>query len=260
VTLLKTSDPYYAFTQAVILLHGHRRHPHAGIHPAAHVDASASIGERATIYPGVYIGPRVRVGTDCILYPNVVIYDDCILGDRVTLHAGTVIGQDGFGYATHGGEHHKIPQIGNVVIEDDVEIGACVCIDRATLGSTVIGKGTKFSNLIAIGHGTKIGPHGLLVAQVGIAGSSEIGHHVIIGGQAGIAGHLSIGDQVSIGAQSGVHTDVPDKGVLLGAPAMPARQARRVAMLYTQLPQLAERIKELEKKLEALQRPDAPPA
>src|SRR4051812_14351036 len=160
VALLKAKDPYYAFAQAVVTLHGHRVHPHAGIHPKAHVDPTAVVGEGTVIYPGAFVGPRARVGKNCILYPNVVVYDDCVLGDRVTVHANSTIGQDGFGYATHAGPtgypiHHKIPQAGNVIIEDDVEIGANCAIERATLGSTVIGQGTKFCDLIAIGHGTK---------------------------------------------------------------------------------------------------------
>ncbi|MGE5610236.1 MAG: UDP-3-O-(3-hydroxymyristoyl)glucosamine N-acyltransferase, partial [Bacillota bacterium] len=234
VTLLRTQDPYYAFTQAMVILHGYRKHPHTGVHPLACVDPTATIGEGTVVYPGCYIGPEVKIGRDCILYPNVVVYDKCILGDRVTIHAGTVIGQDGFGYATHKGEHHKIPQAGNVIIEDDVEIGANCAIERATLGSTVIGKGNKWCDLIAIGHGTKIGPHGLMVAQVGIAGSVTIGHHVTIAGQAGLAGHLKIGDNVTIAAQAGVMGDIPDQTTVLGAPAMPANQARRVYSIFTQ--------------------------
>jgi UDP-3-O-[3-hydroxymyristoyl] glucosamine N-acyltransferase len=226
VALLKTRDPYLAFTKAVVKLHGHRRHPHSGIHPAAHVDPTATVGHGTVLYPGVYVGPRARVGRDCVLYPNVVVYDDCVLGDRVIVHANTSIGHDGFGHATHKGPdgvlvHTKIPQVGNVVVEDDVEIGANCAIDRATLGSTVIGKGTKFSNLIAIGHGTKVGPHGLLVAQVGIAGSVKV-----------------------------VINDVPDRTTLMGAPAMNASHARRVYTLFTQLPELLERIKKLEQQVE----------
>ncbi|MGA3066755.1 MAG: LpxD N-terminal domain-containing protein, partial [Tepidisphaeraceae bacterium] len=162
VTLLHTGDPYYAFMKAMIFLHGHRQHPHRGVHPAAHVDSTAKIGAGCVLYPGAYVGPRAVLGNDCVLYPNAVVYDDCVLGDRVTLHAGAVVGQDGFGYATHKGEHHKIPTVGNVILEDDVEIGANVAIQRATLGSTVIGKGTKMSDLISIGHGAKIGPAGLM--------------------------------------------------------------------------------------------------
>lgn len=257
VALLKTVDPYFAFAQAVVKLHGYRRHPHDGIHPRAHVEPTASIGEGTVLYPGVYVGPRARVGRHCILYPNVVVYDDCVIGDRVILHAGTVIGHDGFGHATHKGEngiatHHKIPQVGNVVIEDDVEMGANCAVDRATLGSTVVGKGTKFSNLVSIGHGARIGPHGLLVGLVGIAGSTKIGHHATLAGQVGIAGHLDIGDNVVVGAQSGVINDVPDQSTIIGAPAMPASQARRVYTVFTQLPELLDRIRRLEQQVQEL--------
>jgi UDP-3-O-[3-hydroxymyristoyl] glucosamine N-acyltransferase len=252
VALLKSPHPHYAYCRAVVALHGHRKHPHEGIHPKAFVDPTARIGEGTVVYPGVYVGPRVRVGRDSILYPNVVIYEGCVIGDRVTLHAGTVVGQDGFGYATHQGEHHKIPQTGNVVIEDDVEIGSNSVIERAALGSTVIGRGTKTDGLVVVGHGTKLGAHGLLVAQVGIAGSVTIGHHATIAGQVGIAGHLKIGDNVTIAAQAGVMNDIPDQTIVMGAPAMPAAQARRVYLMFTQLPELAERLKEVEQKVEEL--------
>lgn len=252
VALLKTGDPYFAFAKAVIALHGYRKPPHEGIHPSAHIHPSARIGHGATIYPGVYIGPHVQLGRDCLLYPNVVIDEGCILGDRVTIHAGTVIGQDGFGYSTHKGEHHKIPQVGSVIIEDDVEIGSNCAIERAALGSTVIGRGTKIDGLVVIGHGSRIGPHGLLVAQVGIAGSVVIGHHVTMAGQVGIAGHLKIGDNVTIAAQSGVMADIPDQSVMIGAPAMPASHARRVYSIFTQLPEMMERLKKLEQQMEEL--------
>jgi len=250
VPLLKAKDAYYAFRNAVVALHGFRKHPHAGVHPKAHVDASATIGENSVLYPGVYVGARARIGRDCILYPNVVVYDDCVIGDRVIIHAGCSIGQDGFGHATHRGEHHKIPQTGNAVIEDDVEMGANCSIDRATLGSTVIGKGTKFGNSIVIGHGSKIGPHGLFVALVGVAGSVTIGRHAVVAGQVGIAGHLKIGDQVTIAAQAGVMDNIEDKSIVIGQPAMPAGQARRVYSLFTQLPEIVERMKKLEKLAE----------
>ena len=252
VALLKSSDPYYAFAQAVVMLHGHRRHPHGGVHPKAHVEASASVGEGTVVYPGAYIGPRVKVGRDCIIYPSVVIYDDCSIGDRVILHGGAVIGQDGFGYSMHQGRHYKIPQIGNVVIEDDVEIGACSCVARAALGSTVIGKGTKIDSQVMIGHGASIGPNGMVVAQVGIAGSTRIGHGATIAGQVGIAGHLKIGDNVTIGAQTGVISDVPDQSTLVGSPAMPASHARRVYALFTQLPTLMQRFRQLEEQVAEL--------
>src|SRR4051794_15262181 len=146
VALLKTRDPYYAFMQTAVLLHGHRKHPHAGIHPKAHVDPTATIGDGTTIYPYAFVGPRATVGRDCILYPNVVIYDDTVIGDRVIIHANATVGVDGFGYATHGGTHHKIPQVGRVVIEDDVEIGANCSISRGALDETRIGKGTKIDS------------------------------------------------------------------------------------------------------------------
>jgi UDP-3-O-[3-hydroxymyristoyl] glucosamine N-acyltransferase len=252
VALLKTKDPYYAFCQAVVLVHGYRKHPHAGVHPQAYIDATAKIGEGTTVYPGVFVGPRARIGKQCVLYPNVVIYEDCVLGDRVTVHAGTVIGQDGFGYATSEGVHHKIPQCGNVVIEDDVEIGSNCAIERATLGSTRIGKGTKFCDLIAIGHGTKVGEHCLFVAQVGLAGSVTTGHHVTMAGQVGVAGHLKIGNNVTIAAKAGVMDDIADQLTVIGQPAMPAQQARRVYTIFTQLPELVARIKKLEQQVEEL--------
>jgi UDP-3-O-[3-hydroxymyristoyl] glucosamine N-acyltransferase len=246
VALLRTKDPYYAYSQAIVALHGHRKHPHQGIHPKASIEPTATIGEGTVIYPGVYVGAHAKVGRSCILYPNVVVYETCTLGDRVTVHGGTVIGQDGFGYATHGGVHHKIPMVGNVVIEDDVEIGANCTIDRATLGSTIIGKGTKIGNLNNVAHNTRIGANGLLVGGIHIAGSVTIGQRAVIAGQVGIAGHLKIGDGVTIGAQAGVISDVPDQSTILGVPAMPASQARRVYSVFTQLPELLDRIKRLE--------------
>lgn len=256
--LLRAKDPYYAFMKAVVTLHGHRRHPHAGVHPKAHVEATATVGEGSVLYPGAYVGAHAKVGRDCILYPNAVVYDGCVLGDRVTLHAGAVIGVDGFGYSTHADEgadfpvHHKIPQTGNVVLEDDVEIGANCAIQRATLGSTVIGKGTKFGDLIDIGHGTKIGAHGLFVGLIGVAGSVTIGHHATLAGQVGIAGHLKVGDNVTMAGQSGVMNSVPDQTTMFGVPAMDASHARRVYSVFRDLPALAKRVKELEQKVEEL--------
>jgi UDP-3-O-[3-hydroxymyristoyl] glucosamine N-acyltransferase len=248
VTILRCDDPYFTFMQAVVLLHGHRKHPHAGVHPQAHVDPTAKLGEGCVIYPGAYVGPRAVLGRECVLYPNAVVYDDCVLHDRVILHAGAVIGQDGFGYATHEGVHHRIPQVGIVEIGDDVEIGANVTIQRATLGKTVIGKGTKISDLVAIGHGASIGEHGLLVSLVGIAGSTKIGHHAMIGGQAGVAGHLVIGNRVTIAARGGVASDVKDGAVLYGAPATPAPHGRKGITILGQLPEIVERIRKLEKR------------
>jgi UDP-3-O-[3-hydroxymyristoyl] glucosamine N-acyltransferase len=250
VALLRCEDSYYAFARAMVLLHGQRRHPHAGVHGGAQVDRSAVIGENTVVYPGAFVGPRVRVGRDCILYPNVVIYDDCVLGDRVIVHAGTVIGVDGFGYATHRGVHHKIPQPANVTIEDDVEIGANCTIARGALNDTRIGAGTKIDGLVMIGHGATLGRGCMVVAQVAIAGSVSIGNYVVIGGQAAIAGHLTIGDQAQLAGRSAVMADVEAKAIMVGMPAMPSTHARRVYSHFTKLPELVDRVKRLEKLAE----------
>ncbi len=252
VALLRVADAQLAFQKAMVRLHGHRNHPFSGVHPQAHVDPSATVGENTVVYPGAYVGPGARVGRDCILYPNVTIYEGCVLGDRVIVHAGAVIGADGYGFATAGGTHHKIPQAGNVVLEDDVEVGANTCIDRGALGSTFIGRGTKIDDLVMIGHSVRIGPGSLVVAQVGIAGSVTIGANVTIAGQAGIAGHLKLGDKVTIAAKSGVISDIPDGATVMGMPAMPARHGRRVYTVFTQLPELLERIKHLEQQVDNL--------
>jgi UDP-3-O-[3-hydroxymyristoyl] glucosamine N-acyltransferase len=266
-TLLIADDPYYAFRNAAIELHGWRQQPHPGVHPDAYIDETAAladlctirpfayiaprarIGRRCIIYPGVYVGKDAIIGDDCILHPNVTVYDHCVLGNRVTLHAGCVIGQDGFGYATHNGTHHKIPTPGNAVIEDDVEMGATCSVDRATVGSTVIGQGTKFSNSVTIGHGCRVGKHNLFVAGVGLAGSVTTGDYVVMGGQVGVAGHLTIGDRVQIAAKSGVATDLPADEKYGGTPAVPLTQAKRQALAQQQLPDLIRRVKALEKQL-----------
>lgn len=250
LTLLRAKDPYLAHQKAVMALHGNRKHPHDGIHPRAFVDPTAMIGEGSVLYPGVYVGPGVKIGRDCVLYPNVVIYENCIIGDRVSLHAGVVIGGDGFGYATSAGEHHKIPQIGNVVIEDDVEIGANSTIDRAALGSTTVGRGTKIDNLVTLGHNVRTGPGCLIVAQAGVAGSTTLGHHVVLGGQVGVAGHLDIGDTVMAGAQCGIISSVEAGQIVLGSPHLPAGLGRRVYAVQRELPDLASRVRKLEKELE----------
>jgi UDP-3-O-[3-hydroxymyristoyl] glucosamine N-acyltransferase len=269
-TVIRCKDPYFAFMQIVVLLHGHREHPTVGISPRASVAATAIIGENVDIndfvcvldraaigdntliYPNCTIGPGTTIGKDCIIYPNVTIYDGCTIGDRVTIHSGSVIGQDGFGYATHNGVHHKIPQIGGVIIEDDVEIGANCTIDRGTLGDTVIGKGSKFSNLIAIGHNTRIGPYSLLVAQVGIAGSVVTGHHCVFGGQVGVVGHIRIGDMVQIGAQAGVTNDIENGLSVVGSPAQPITQAKRSLLLLKDLPEFRKKLLALEKVIDRL--------
>jgi UDP-3-O-[3-hydroxymyristoyl] glucosamine N-acyltransferase len=269
--LVQVEDPYAAITVFIVKLHGYREHrrvppdpactslhpsaqigPNATIHPTAAIDADVVIGKNAVIYPGCYVGPRCRIGDDVLLYPNVVLYEETQVGNRVTIHANTVIGEDGLGYAPVNGQWVKIPQIGHVVIEDDVEIGASCAIDRATLGRTRIGRGTKFSNLIAIGHGTQVGEHCLFVAQVGVAGSVTVGHHVTMAGQAGIVGHIRIGDGATVGAKAGVTNNVPDGETVLGAPAIPLHDMKRQVACLVRLPELTKKVKAMEKTLAEL--------
>jgi UDP-3-O-[3-hydroxymyristoyl] glucosamine N-acyltransferase len=267
VPLLVADDPYYAFMQIMVLLHGHRKHKKVGIstraciadsakigadcqiHDFATIADEAKIGDGCIVYPGVYVGQGVQIGNDSILYPNVTIYDGCRLGNRVIINSNSTIGEDGFGYATHKGIHHKIPQIGSVVIEDDVEIGACCGIERGTLGDTVIGQGSKLGDLIAIGHGARIGAHCLLVAQVGIAGSTSLGHHCVVGGQVGIVGHVNIGNNVTIAAQAGVINSIPDGKVVLGAPAIEAGQGKRAYGMIQYLPEMRQNIRSLQTQM-----------
>src|SRR6185503_8406733 len=207
---------------------------------------------------------NVSVGTDCRLagevrlFPRVTVYPRTQIGHRVRIHAGTVIGADGFGYVLDKGEHLKVPQIGNVIIHDDVEIGANVTIDRGALGSTVIGKGTKIDNLVQIGHNVVIGEHCLIVSQVGIAGSTRLGNYVTLAGQSGLAGHLKIGNNVIVAAQAGVMNHIPDGEKWLGAPAQPDRQQKREWINIRRLPDLIQRVAELEKQIEELQKLHAP--
>ena len=252
LTLLRAKDPYLAYQKALVAIHGFRRHPFAGVHPQAHVDPTATVGEGTTIYPGAYVGAGTTVGRDCVLYPNAVVYDRCVLGDRVVLHAGAVIGADGFGYATSGGVHHKIPHVGNVVLGDDVEVGANATVDRAALGSTTVGAGSKIDNLATLGHNVRTGVGCLVVAQAGVAGSTTLGNYVVLGGQAGLAGHIDVGDQAMVGAQCGVTGDVEAKAIVHGSPHMPYKEARRAYTLLRNLPEIVDRLKKLEKLAEKL--------
>ncbi len=270
LSAVRCDDPYGAVTVAIITLHGHRCHPQWGrssgavIHPTARIganpniaagvtiDADVGIGDNCTIYPGCYIACGARLGDDCTLYPNVVIYDHCELGHRVTIHAGSVIGEDGLGYAPHGDKWVKIPQVGRTVLGDDVEIGANCAIDRATLGVTEIGAGTKFGNVVVIGHGTKIGPDCMFVGLVGVAGSVTVGRHVTLAGQVGIAGHITIGDGASAGAQSGISGNIEARSTVMGSPAFPAEFARRSMAVIPKLPEWTRRIRDLEREVREL--------
>jgi UDP-3-O-[3-hydroxymyristoyl] glucosamine N-acyltransferase len=232
--------------------------PSASIDPSAHVGPFCVLGEhmrigaRAVLQGGNHVGDHCVIGDDTRLFPNVVLYAQTQVGRRVRIHAGAVIGADGFGYVFDAGIHRKVPQIGHVIIQDDVEIGANVTIDRGALGPTIIGKGTKMDNLVQIGHNVVFGEHCLVVAQVGVAGSTVIGNYVTLAGQAGIAGHLRIGDKSIIAAQSGVHTNVGAGEKWFGSPAQPDRKMKRQYLAAQQLPELLKRVSELEKQLKEL--------
>lgn len=267
---LRVENAYYGFLQIFLYFNPQESITEPGVHPTAVIDDSAVIGESVSIGPGVVIGKNVQIGKNteilancvimdnvtigenCRLYPLVSVREKCRIGNRVIIHNGTVIGSDGFGFAPHEGVYHKIPQIGIVIIEDDVEIGANCTIDRATMGETVIRQGAKLDNLIHIAHNVEIGAHTVMAAQAGISGSTKIGHHCMIGGQVGTVGHIQIGNYVQIGAQSGVSKGIPDNQVVFGYPARPIMRTKRIEAVVNQLPELSKRVKELEKKLEAL--------
>jgi len=241
-----------------------------GIHPSASIATSAQIDPTAHIGPGCVIGARVKIGArsvllggnhigrdsqlgdDVCLFPNVVIYSRTQIGNRVSIHAGTAIGSDGYGYVFDEGRHRKVLQVGNVVIHDDVEIGANTAIDRGALGSTVIGQGTKIDNLVHIAHNVVIGKNCLVMGQVGFAGSTKLGDYCVIASQSGIAGHLKLGQQATVGAKSGVMRDVGDKETVLGIPAMPDKQTKRQWIAMQQLPEMIRRMRELEKQVAEL--------
>lgn len=224
--------------------------PNACVGPYCMIGERVSIGARTLLQCGNFVGDDSKLGEDVNLFPNVTIYSRSEIGNRVRIHSSSVIGSDGFGYVQEGLVQLKVPQIGNVVIGDDVEIGAGVTVDRGALGSTVIGKGTKIDNLVQIGHNVQIGEGCLLISQVGIAGSTKLGNYVILAGQVGVAGHLNIGNKVIVGAKAGIMTDIPDDQKWLGTPAQPDRDLKRQLLAMQRLPELLRRVADLERKLE----------
>ena len=264
--LIRVRNARIAFAKALALFFPESAFE-AGVHPTAILAASAQIDPTVYVGPYCVIGEQVRVGAGCVLqggnfigdrcqlaaevrlFPQVVLYANTQVGSRVRIHAGAVIGADGFGYVQDQGVHRKVPQVGSVIIQDDVEIGANVTIDRGTIGPTVIGKGSKIDNLVQVGHNVVLGENCLLIAQVGIAGSTKLGNCVTLAGQVGVAGHLKLGDKVTVAAQSGVMNDIPEGQKWLGAPARPDRQMKRQLVAWQQLPDLIHRVQELERRL-----------
>ncbi len=272
IAMIRIPNPYLAFAR-ILSFFSQKYHPPVGIHETcilgeavtpgeqcaigSHVTIGnqVNIGDRTIIYPGVVIGDSVTIGSDVIIYPNVSILQEVSIGNRVIVHSGTVIGSDGFGFApTEEGHYYKIPQLGTVIIDDDVEIGANVTIDRAALGETHIHKGVKIDNLVQIAHNVVIGEHSAIVAQVGISGSSKVGKHVTLAGQVGLVGHIRIGDHVMIGAQSGVTKSVPAKTIVSGSPAVDHSLWRKSQVSLLKLPDLLKNIRSLEKRVQELEK------
>ncbi len=272
--MVRVRNPDQAFSKLVEVI-GHAcataRRPAAGVHPSAVlgrkvslgkgvsigpcvvVEDGVSVGDGTVLYPHVYVGHNTAIGRDCLIYPNVSIREHTRIGDRVIIHSGAAIGCDGFGFSTVKGVHHKIPQVGIVQIDDDVEIGACVTIDRARFDKTWIGRGTKIDNLVQIAHNVVIGPHCVVTAQCGIAGSSRLGSNVTVAGPAGIAGHIEVGDNVVIAGRAGVTKDVPARQVVSGLPAQPHAQELKLQALVRRLPEAAQHLEDLERRIQRLE-------
>lgn len=272
-TLIKVDDAYQAFASLLELYNQAMSTLKTGIEQPSYIDQSAIVGENiylgafayigkkskvgnnCKIYPQVYIGDNVTIGDDCIFYAGAKVYANSVIGNRCIIHSGAVIGSDGFGFAPlEDGTYKKIPQIGNTIIEDDVEIGANTTIDCATMGSTIVKKGAKIDNLIQIAHNCEIGENTVMAAQVGLAGSTKVGKNCKFGGQVGLAGHLSIGDNVFIGAQSGVAKSVAGNQIILGSPAIEIKEAIKAITVYKNLPKLREEVIQLQKELNNLKK------
>ncbi len=271
IPLLQVDNPYLAFQKAVKLMRPELYRPLPGVHATAVVSPAASVGEGASIgaycvveagarigartvlMPGCYVGVQASIGDDTLFYPRVTVREECVVGSRCILHPGVVVGADGFGFAFDAGRYHKVPQVGNVIVGDDVEIGANTTIDRATTDATRIGDGTKIDNLVQIGHNVVTGKHCIIVAQVGISGSTQLEDYVTIGGQAGVVGHVVLGRGAQIGAQSGVSKSVPAGAKMFGTPALALNLFKRINAYLKRLPDLFERTKVLEERVQKLE-------
>jgi len=273
--LLSVANPYLAFAKILTLFTQKPYHP-KGIDPQTWISPTArigkdvtvypfvcigdrcSIGDRVTLYPGVSVGEDSSIGDESILHAHVSLYPGTVIGKRVILHSGVVIGSDGFGYVKEGKKNVKIPQVGRVEIEDDVEIGANTTVDRAALGKTVIHRGVKIDNLAQIAHNVVIGEDSIIVAQVGISGSTKVGSNVTLGGQAGLTGHITIGDNVMVAAKSGVMNDLAPNAAYMGAPAIPHREQMRVISATLKLPEMKKTLKEFEARLKKIEEATSP--
>jgi UDP-3-O-[3-hydroxymyristoyl] glucosamine N-acyltransferase len=271
-SIIRTDNPSLAFSDLIAAMTEEEAHPFKGIHesafigdecaigknvsigPFAIIESHAKIGDHTVVYGGSYIGHHTTIGADCLIYPNVTVREHVIIGDRVILHSGTVIGSDGFGYVQVGGIHKKIPQVGTVKIEDDVEIGANVTIDRARFDQTIIGKGTKIDNLVQVAHNVVMGENCIIISQVGISGSTTIGKGVIMGGQAGATGHLKIGEGSIIFSRGVATKSVPAFARVSGFPAKPHNEAKRINAYMQRLPHYVKMIQELQKKIGELEK------
>jgi UDP-3-O-[3-hydroxymyristoyl] glucosamine N-acyltransferase len=269
ITQIRVDDAYYRFLQIFLIFNPPLELIKPGIHPTATIGKDTKIGNSIAVGQNVVIGKNciignntkiqancvildnVSIGENCFIYPLVSIREACQIGNRVVIHNGAVIGSDGFGFAPFEGIFHKIPQVGIVIIEDDVEIGANCTIDRATMDATIIRKGAKLDNLIHIAHNVEIGESTVIAAQTGISGSTKIGHHVMIGGQVGTVGHIQVGDYAQIGAQSGVSKSIPEKEIFFGYPARPIMRTKRIEAVINRLPELYKKINQLEKDLKS---------
>lgn len=270
--VLRMEDPYLGFVQMIRVFHPPQRYAPAGIHPSSAIDPSAVLASDVTVAANAVIGRNVRIGKGSIIaegvvvrddviigehsliYPNVSILDRTQIGSRVIIHAGTTLGSDGFGFAPHDGVYEKIPQVGNVIIEDDVEIGANCAIDRGTIGPTLIRSGSKLDNLIQIAHNVEVGEHTVIAAQTGVSGSTVLGHHVVLAGQVGLVGHIEIGDRITVGAQAGVSKDLEGEGKMFrGSPAREIHEELRLEAALRHLPDLIRTVRRQEARIAELE-------